>query len=299
LPVSSGAAGVGEGQNPPGGMIIDYYLPPQLDTAVIALEVLTDDGKLVRRFSSRPDESFTTYTGGPKAAPLLPKGYGIRRFYWDLRRTPIKNVEGIFVLGDYQGALVPPDDYILQLSVNGKTYSERAQVQADPRLSLPEKDYKEQEQLLSTIENMVSDIHTSVETMQSLKNEMEVLYNRLNKLEVDQPELIEKAAEVMTLIEGWERQLVQPQQETFQDVINFPNRLNAELMNLHSRCDGLDPRVTQGAQQRLEDLTKVWVELSRERDDILFQEMENFNKLYSEKQLPILFLPDRSSKAAW
>ncbi|MEL7222373.1 MAG: glycosyl hydrolase, partial [Bacteroidota bacterium] len=299
LSIASGSGNLSEGQNPPGGMIIDYYLPPQLDTAVIALEVLTEEGQLIRRFSSKYDENFKTYNGGPKAAPLLPKGYGIRRFYWDLRRNPIKHAEGVFVLGDYKGALVPPGDYVLRLSVNGKTYSERAQVLADPRMSIPRKDYEAQEQFLSTIETMVADIHNSVEVMQNLRNEMEFLHERLGKLDEEQPELVDKAAEIMTLIDVWEEQLIQPQQETFQDVINYPNRLNAELMNLHSRCDGLDPRVTQGAQQRLNDLTAVWANLSDQRDDVLLQEMENFNKLYTEKQLPILFLPDKATKAAW
>ena len=134
--------------------------------------------------------------------------------------------------------------------------------------------------------------------MQDLRAQMQVLADRLAKLE-DQPKLVDKARDISAQIDNWEKQLVQPDQETFQDVINFPNRLNAELLNLHSRCDGADPRLTAGARQRLVDLQIAWQSLAEERDLIIHNEMADFNKLYSDQQLPALFLPDSTNGTAW
>lgn len=293
-----GGHGSGEGQNPLGGMIIDYYLPAQLDTALVELEIMDSDGELVRKFSSQADKDHRSYVGGPSAEPLLPKGYGIRRFNWDLRRDPIRHIDGIFVLGSYRGALVPPGDYTLRLTVGKKQFEERAQLLPDPRLETSLDAYAAQHELLTSIEQTVADIHGSVEMMQDLRAQMQVLADRLAKLE-DQPELVDKARDISAQIDSWEKQLIQPDQETFQDVINFPNRLNAELLNLHSRCDGADPRVTAGAQQRLNDLRLAWQSLAEERDLIIYNEMADFNKLYSEQQLPALFLPDSTDGTAW
>lgn len=286
------------GSNPAGGMSIDYYLPPQMDTALAELEILDADGNVVRRFSSKKDANYAAYVGGPAEEPLLMKGYGIHRFQWDLRRRPIRHIEGIFVLGDYQGALVAPGDYTLRLKVGDKKYEEFAQVLADPRLQLSGDAYVAQQELLLKIEEAVADIHGSVEMMQDLKAQMTVLANRLSKLET-QPKLVAKAKAITEQINTWERQLVQPDQETYQDVINFPNRLNAELLNLHGRCDGVDPRVTQGAEDRFADLLMAWQALAEERDLIINNEMADFNQLYSEQQLPALFLPDTTSGTAW
>lgn len=288
----------GEGQNPPGGMLIDYYLPAQLDTALVELEILDADDNLVRKFSSKPDAAHISYEGGPSAEPLLPKGYGIRRFNWDLRREPIRHLEGIFVLGSYQGALVPPGDYTLRLTVGKKRSEESAQLLPDPRLQVNKEAYTAQHELLRDIEQTIADIHGSVEMMQDLRAQMQVLADRLVKLE-DQPKLVDKALDISAQIDSWEKQLVQPDQETYQDVINFPNRLNAELLNLHSRCDGADPRVTAGVKQRLADLQTAWQSLAEERDLIIYNEMADFNKLYSEQQLPALFLPDSTDGTAW
>lgn len=288
----------GQGQNAPGGMIIDYYLPPQLDTALVELEILNREGELIRKFSSAADANHQSYVGGPSAQPLLPQGYGIRRFCWDLRRKPIRHIDGIFVLGDYQGALVPPGDYTLRLRVGKKKFEEQAQLLADPRLEVERDAYAEQEQLLHNIENTIADIHGSVEMMQDLRAQMQVLSERLSKLG-DQPKLVDKAQLITAQINEWEKELVQPDQETYQDVINFPNRLNAELLNLHGRCDSVDPRVTEGAQLRYADLQESWRILAEKRDLIIYNEMADFNKLYSEQKLPALFLPDNTDGTAW
>ena len=296
--LTTSGGGSQQGTNPAGGMSIDYYLPPQMDTALAILEILDDRGELIRSYSSKADERYSAYVGGPSEQPLLARGYGIHRFQWDLRRKPIRHLEDVFVLGNYQGALVPPGDYTLRLIVGDNKYEEVAQVLADPRMKLSGDAYIAQQELLINIEETIADIHGSVEMMQDLRAQMEILAGRLSKLEA-QSSLVAKAKGITDQINIWERQLIQPDQKTFQDVINFPNRLNAELLDLHNRCDGVDPRVTQGAEDRLADLVAEWEGLAEERDLIIFNEMAEFNKLYSEQQLPALFLPDSASGTAW
>lgn len=287
----------GMGSNPAVGMSIDYYLPPQMDTAQVILEILDADGRLMRRFSSQKDQEFTTYIGGPNAQPLLVKGYGIHRFQWDLRRKPIRHIDGLFVLGDYQGALVAPGTYTLRLIAGDKRYEEQAEVKSDPRLdpkNVKPEQYQAQQDFLNNIERTIADIHGSVEMMQGLKAQMQLLATQLKRLNT-QPDLVAKAEAITTQIEAWEQQLIQPDQKTFQDVINFPNRLNAELLNLHNRCDGINPRVTEGAEARFNDLFAEWSTLAAERDTIINREMAEFNQLYSDQKLPALFLPENTS----
>ena len=59
-------------------------------------------------------------------------------------------------------------------------------------------------------------------------------------------------------LKAWEQALIQPQQKTFQDVINFNNKLNAEFMHLKGYVDGAQPEVTAGALERLNDLEVLW-----------------------------------------
>ncbi|RME93372.1 MAG: glycosyl hydrolase, partial [Bacteroidetes bacterium] len=54
-----------EGQNPPPGMLIDYYLPDLADSTPITLEILNEAGEVVRRYSSEAPPA-ASYFGAPQ-----------------------------------------------------------------------------------------------------------------------------------------------------------------------------------------------------------------------------------------
>ena len=89
----------------------------------------------------------------------------------------------------------------------------------------------------------------------------------------------------------WEQKLIQPNQKTFQDVINFNNQLNAQFMHLKSYVDGADPEVTEGALKRLEDLNKYWNELEKNLNEIINSDVKKFNELYKSMDVPSLIIP--------
>jgi hypothetical protein len=258
----------------------------------VALEVLDESGRVIRVYSSVADPDFRRYEGGPSPAPKLPAGYGVYRFNWDLHRASIDNVEGLFMLGSYGGGMVPPGTYTLRLTAGEAQAGQTCIVLSDPRLAdeVSAADYAEQAAFLRSIEETVTDIHQSVQKMRELRGQFTGLRERLEQLPAES-ELLEQCQALVDKITAWEEQLVQPEQKTFQDVINFPNRLNAELMNLHSRADTHDPRVTAGAKARLADLLSAWEEMAVERDAILNGDIAAFNRLYQERALPAVFIP--------
>lgn len=288
------------GRNPLPGVIIDYYLPSQLDSVEVRLQVLDEQGTIIRHYSNRPDPDYERYEGGPAPRPLLPSGYGIFRFHWDLRRDAIDHVPGLFMLGDYQGGMVAPGTYTLRLIAGDERVEQTCLVLPDPRFDdeVTARDYAEQTEVLLTIEKTVADIHGSVEMMRNLRKQLTGLSSRLSQLD-DQQALLDRGSGIVDRIDEWERQLVQPQQQTYQDVINFPNRLNAELMNLHGRVDTHDPRVTSGVKERLQDLLYAWEQLVIERDTILYSEVQAFNEMYENQSLPAVIIPRPPVAESW
>lgn len=94
----------------------------------------------------------------------------------------------------------------------------------------------------------------------------------------------------MRRIDEWEETLVSPKQQTFQDVINFPNRLNAELLYLAEAITGQEPPITAGVRQRWEDLRAQW-QRERAARDRLLQEVAAFNTLIRENTIPAVIVP--------
>jgi photosystem II stability/assembly factor-like uncharacterized protein len=280
----------GIGQNPPNGVIIDYFLPEDMDSSSVSLRILDDRGEVIRQYSNQEEEDFETYKGGPKPERLIPTKTGINRFNWDLRRATLKGIPGVFVLGQYQGSLVAPGKYTIELVLPQKTLSTTCTVLADPRLTANDKDYEAQQEILLAIEQNVRAIHQAVTDMRDIKDQMSFLQKNLKKAGCTQ-DLLDAGDSIVTRIQKWEEQLIQPQQKTFQDVINFPNRLSADLLNLKQRVDSHDPRVTTGATKRLADLLQEWTDFELQMREILERDVVSFNKLYTEYKLPAIVAP--------
>lgn len=279
------------GANPASGVIFDYYLPEGLDSLEVKLEVLNSDNQVIRTYSSKKDETFKTFTGGPPAPKVLPAKKGINRFNWDLRRETLPAVQGVFMLGSYQGGLVAPGIYTLRLSANGQTATAKATVQAHPHLSATVEDYQQQTSLLIQIEQTVRNIHESVNKMRSIKTQME----EKEKLLRDLPQakaLIDSAKVIISKITIWEEQLIQPKQKTFQDVINFENQLNADLMDLRDRVDMFDPKPTKGATERFRELSTEWANHQKAMQDLIQKDVAAFNIQYQQLLLPAVVVPN-------
>ena len=96
----------------------------------------------------------------------------------------------------------------------------------------------------------------------------------------------------MKKITQWEEKLIQPKQKTFQDVINFKNQLNAQLLTLKGYIDVAEPKVTQGAKERYNDLLQLWKGLKQEQRTIIQQEMAGYNELYKSLDLPAIIMEE-------
>jgi photosystem II stability/assembly factor-like uncharacterized protein len=281
----------GIGKNPLNGVIIDYYLPENKDSAVVQLKILDDKGQLIRSYSNQKEEDeVAPYEGGPQAEKLLPSKKGINRFNWDMRRPSVGGVPGVFVFGQYQGSMLNPGEYQIELIVEGQVLRTSCRIMPDPRLDASPDDYMAQQAVLHTIEENIQDIHRSVNNMRNIKSQMSTIQQNLKKIECTQ-ELINAGDSIVMRIENWENQLIQTQQKTYQDVINFPNRLSADLLDLKRRADSHDPRLTSGVTQRLDDLLAEWTQFKKEMKRILEEDITTFNQLYNQNQIPAIVLP--------
>jgi photosystem II stability/assembly factor-like uncharacterized protein len=144
--------------NPPEGAIVNYYLKSPAE-GPITLEILQQDGRLVRRYSSSDQ---VPPLPEPAAAPApvywyrppqrLSTAAGMHRFTWDLHYQPLTGL----VPGDnalnavptqlpiqaIPGNTVPapttpwtnPGTYTLKLTVDGKSYTQPIVVRQDPRV---------------------------------------------------------------------------------------------------------------------------------------------------------------------
>ena len=278
----------GLGQNPKSGVTFDYYLERKLDTTALTLEIL-QDGKIIRTISNQKPKKFKSWPGGPSKPQVLPSKQGYNRFTWDFRKDDLPSIDKVFVFGGHEGSTVGPGAYTLKLSTKEYSSETTVNILPNPKVKGSMDDYTDQQTALNTIEQTVLEIHSAVNAMRSAKSQLEQ-YGKLLEGNEETSALLKKGDTLIKRITTWEENLIQPKQKTFQDVINFTNKLNAQLLHLRGYVAAIEPKVTAGAQERLQDLLKQWQNFKREHDAIVNEEMKAFNTLYKELDIPAIIL---------
>ncbi|MEP0987858.1 glycosyl hydrolase [Ekhidna sp.] len=289
--ILGGSAPVDAGRNPPSGVTFDYFLTEELPDSVELRIEIQDGNEVIRSYSSQKDASFKSFTGGPPAPQLLPVKKGINRFTWDFKRETLPAVDGVFSFGDYSGSRVAPGTYTIRLLVAADTLTKQVNILQVPGQEYVASEWDQQQKMLTSLEEMIHDMHESVNMMRSGKSQLQAYKKRLKDVE-EAKDLLDTASALIGKIEKWENELIQPKQETFQDVINFQNKLNTQMMSLKSFIDVADPRVTQGARDRFKDLQAQWQSYANRKKELIEVELKAFNDLYKSLDLPAVILKE-------
>jgi photosystem II stability/assembly factor-like uncharacterized protein len=168
-----------QGQNPPDGAIINYYISEKTNTPV-TLEFFDALGKSVRKFSSNdkpyeiPDLNIPLYWIRPQQ--ILSAEAGSHRFMWDLRYAPLNLPPSYPISAVYKNTApdatspwVMPGIYTAKLTANGKVYSQTFTVKMDPRVKTSQADLKTQHDLsLACYEGRIK-IDTELEKLKEMR----------------------------------------------------------------------------------------------------------------------------------
>lgn len=281
---------IGQGLNPNSGITLDYYLPKKIDSLELTLEILHENN-VIRTFSSKKPKGFKSWPGGPSKPQVLPAKKGYNRFTWNLGTEALPAIDKVFVLGGLNGHTNGPGTYTLRMTLEDAVSETKATVLPNPSIDATAQDYKEQQSMLATIAATLKEMHTSVNSLRSAKSQLNA-YESLLKDNDNAQELIKDGKELSKRITNWEDNLIQSKQKTFQDVINFNNKLNAQLINLSGYLQSADPKVTQGAKVRLEDLLKDWAVYKSERDAIMTTGMKAYNATFKALDIPALIVKE-------
>lgn len=263
------------GSNPATGAVIYYQLPEVSKDTVLTLEILNSSNEVVRSYSSRGDEGFVFYPGGPSPDPKLPVRKGLNRFVWDLRGESIAGVPTVFIEGSYAGYKVAPGEYTARLKMGSQVQTTKITVKPRPDLKATDADYAEQQAMMKKVCDEATAIHQEV-----LKNRKTISQLReTSSLLKDKPgtESLRKTADRLAgELQHWEDDVVQNKAKSNDDIINYVNKITADYIFLKGEMDNNTPYVTDGQKQQFETLHKQWLSL-KDRKASLEKEVTALN----------------------
>ena len=234
----------------------------------VKVEILDKAGQIIQTFHApkskkEKEEAAKDSTKSKKPlnpwekAPIPPSNKkGLNTFAWDLR-LPGATVFDKMILWSarpQRGPLALPGEYQVRITANGKTETQSFEIKVDPRVKgVKNADLNEQFDLSMKIRDKVSEANEAVIKIRAYKNDMgkKISSKKLEKLN------------------SIEEQIYQVKNESSQDPLNFPIRLNNKIASLGGIVDSAEARPTDGSYIVFKELSEELDKLIREMNSVL------------------------------
>jgi photosystem II stability/assembly factor-like uncharacterized protein len=176
--------------------------------------------------------------GGP---PMLPDSAGFNRIAWDLRTEAFVTFPGMIMWGARaSGPAAPPGPYTLRLTADGRTISAPLRVERNPWITdVTDADLHAQYEFSRMVRDKVNEANGAVIDIRHVKSQLEDRLKRSNDAR-----LRSTGATLKTNASAVEEDIYQVRNQSNQDPLNFPIRVNNRLANLMSMAERGDGRPT-------------------------------------------------------
>ncbi|MDQ3011871.1 MAG: glycosyl hydrolase [Acidobacteriota bacterium] len=285
-------AGASLGENPAAGASLWFYLKdkPKGD---ISLEILDAAGKSVKKFSSKAPEGEGGGEGGGRfrGGPVrVPAEKGLNKFAWDLRYADATTVPGMILwAGNTSGPRAVPGNYQVKLTVDGKTLTESFEVHKDPRVPTTQEEFQKQFDLLTKIRDKFSETSEAILSIRDVRKQANDYAARV-KTEPTGKSIVDAAKDLSAKLTAIEEELYQTKNQSSQDPLNYPIRLNNKLAALGGSVAGADAAPTDQAYQVYDDLVgRINAQLEKLKQ-VMASEVTAFNKLVRDQNIPAVFV---------
>ena len=162
------------------------------------------------------------------------------------------------------------------------------EIAKDPRASASKADLKAQFDFLIGVRDKLTEVHTAIKRIRDIRSQITALQTRIAKDPENQP-LVEKAKSLVKALSSVEEKLYQTKNESPQDPLNYPIRLNNRLSSLVGVVSTGDNRPTKQSFEVRDMLLAEIDQLLEEQRAVVEKELSGFNKAIRDAAIPAIF----------
>ena len=212
--------------------------------------------------------------GGGGAAAALSTAAGVNSGAWNLRYADATSFPNMILWGgSVTGPLAAPGTYTVKLTVDGKTMTQPLVVERNPLYSATDADLVAQFNFLIQVRDKTSEANNTVIKIRDIKAQIADRLAKSNgdaKVKAMSDQFVEGLSSV-------ESEIYQVKNQSGQDPLNYPIKLNNFLAGLLSMVGNGDGRPTTEAPKIFADLTAKLKVQTDKLDRTLLKDLAAFN----------------------
>jgi len=186
--------------------------------------------------------------------------------------------------GSTGGPSAVPGTYEVRLIVNDETVmTQEFELTKDPRIDVSQDDFEAQFDLHQTIVTKLDTTHKTINKSREVRSEL----TNIKSEHAGNEDVQKRVASLMNTLSEVEGELMQTKAESFQDVLNYPIKLNNKLASLANTVGTGDGRPTEQQYAVYEDLAAKVDAQFKKVEPILRGETSSLIEEIEQEAIPI------------
>lgn len=270
------------GVNPTSGAVVHYHL----NTAgqKVKLEFVAPDGSVIKSYESAdakpaadttpgtPPDTTSDETPAPRGPAHPANAKGLNSFAWDMRYPDASTFNGMILWsGSTRGPIAPAGTYTVRMTVaDAAPQAATFKLLNDPRATATEADLVAQFKFLITVRDKTTEANDAVKIIRNVKAQ---LTDRVAKA----ARLKRSADALAAALSAVEQEVYQVKNQSGQDPLNFPVKLNNKIAALNGVAASGPYRPTDqslAVYDQLSALLKVQLD---QLQKLLTEDLKRFN----------------------
>ncbi len=191
----------------------------------------------------------------PPRPARVPNKQGMNTFAWNMRYPDAVNFDGLIMwAAGTTGPVAPPGTYQVRMRVGGETQSHTFRLKKDPRSDATDADLQAQFKLLIAIRDKTSAANNAVRLVRNMRWQVGDRAPKLTGAAAQ--EFKQLSDEMMGEMSAGEREVYQVKNQSSQDPLNYPIKLNNQIAALAGTVGSGEYRPTKQALEAFATLSK-------------------------------------------
>lgn len=263
------------GQNPPNGVVFNYFLKNANDSTKLSIEILDRNKKSIKIFATNSREN------------KIEVEKGMNQFEWDMNYPQAERVEGLILWNGFVGGpKAVPGNYFAKFKTGNDSSEVAFTILPDPNYKTSQAEYDEQFNHLITIRDKSSEIMKAIKNIREVRQQMNDLSSRLGKeLPKEVKQQIDTIHKQITAVE---EELHQTKAKSGQDVLNYPIKLDDKLSSIYNASAAGQSGLSKQAKDAYAELVVLIDAQLNKLKNIMTNDVSKLNQLIHEKTLPVI-----------